>query len=237
MARFWPERLADKSTIDLDARDPNGFYLFGLSASNSFNAGNPNGDRPARRGSDIQSALLSCLRTFEHTLRSNERFYDEKETFVSINCLKQSQLPSVVFPDPFKWPDNGIDAAVEDEDEESDEPLELPLVDDGAMTPTDSWHEFKASSSSQRKRAAAAAAKSRSTPYIPAGKLRTSADVYNRLIWDSTGDVTKDGYAIGYEDRFKGIKEMPLTAWKREVEDESFVSDSFSFFSYTSSDA
>ncbi|KAG8805028.1 hypothetical protein FRC19_008107 [Serendipita sp. 401] len=77
-------------------------------------------------------------------------------------------------------------------------------------------------SSAQRKRAAAAA-KAKSTPHIPAAKLRTSADVYNRLMWDSTGDVSKDGYVIGYEDRFKGVKEMPLTSWKREVEDESFI--------------
>lgn len=70
---------------------------------------------------------------------------------------------------------------------------------------------------------------------------RTSSDVYNRLMWDSS--VSSNDYAIGYEDRFKGtytpsryhedfvegahlgVKEMPLGAWKREVEDEAFVSN------------
>jgi hypothetical protein len=41
-------------------------------------------------------------------------------------------------------------------------------------------------------------------------------------MWD--GNVSRGDYLIGYEDRFKGIKEMPLSGWKREVEDEAFVS-------------
>ena len=199
MAQFWPDRLVDGSHIDPDARDPNGFYLFGLAPLNAPGAGAQAGDRPTRRGSDIQSALASCLRSFEHTLRSNERYYDEKDTFISLTCLKQSLLPSNILPDPFKWQDNRFDANVGDENDEEDSP-ELSVTDD--YTPNDSWDEFKASSSSQRKRAAAAA-KSKPTPYIPAGKLRTSTDVYNRLIWDST--VSADGYVLGYEDRFKGL--------------------------------
>ena len=53
-------------------------------------------------------------------------------------------------------------------------------------------------------------------------KLRTSADVYNRLMWDP--QYRRDDYMIGYEDRFVGVMELPLLEWKREVEDESFVS-------------
>lgn len=223
LVRFWPERLVDQSTIDPVARDPNGFYLFGLSGlPNSDNVAR-SADHIAKRNSDAQSALSSCLRTFEHGLQSNERFYNEAETFISLVNLKQGQLPSQIILDPFKWQDDGFDAPSEDEEDEVGGSPEPSAMNDGAGSANDSWDDFKAPSSAQRKREAAAA-KSKSTPHIRAGKLRTSSDVYNRLIWDSTGAVSKTDYCIGYEDRFKGIKETPLTAWKREVEDESFVS-------------
>jgi uncharacterized protein (UPF0248 family) len=60
------------------------------------------------------------------------------------------------------------------------------------------------------------------TTEIPkAGKLRPSHDIYNRLVWDA--GYIADEYVVGYEDRFKGVKEMSLTAWKRELSDEEFI--------------
>jgi uncharacterized protein (UPF0248 family) len=41
-------------------------------------------------------------------------------------------------------------------------------------------------------------------------------------MWDPS--LNSSDYVIGYEDRFKGVKETPLGTWKREVEDEAFVS-------------
>jgi Poly(A) polymerase central domain/MJ1316 RNA cyclic group end recognition domain len=222
LVQFWPERLVDQSTIDPVARDPNGFYLFGLSALPTSDNVARSGDHMAKRNSDAQSALSSCLRTFEHGLRTNERFYNEAEAFISLVNLKQGQIPSKIVPDPFKWQDDGFDAPLDDEEDEIEGSPEPSAMAYGAGSAND-WDDFRAPSSAQRKREAVAA-KSKSTPHIRAGKLRTSSDVYNRLIWDSTGAVSKTDYCIGYEDRFKGIKETPLTAWKREVEDESFVS-------------
>jgi uncharacterized protein (UPF0248 family) len=53
------------------------------------------------------------------------------------------------------------------------------------------------------------------------GKLRPSQDILNRLFWDSR--FCPDDYVVGYEDRFKGIKEMNLTSWKKELSDEEFI--------------
>ena len=221
LARFWAERLVDQSNIDLAARDPNGFYLFGLTALPNSESGAQDG---GKRSSNAQSALSSCLRSFEHGLRSNERFYDENETFISLAYIKRTQLPSSITPDPFKWQDNVFDPVLEAEEEDDFEDHPEASVAEDAVSPgNDPWDDFRALSSAQRKRMAAAT-KSKSTPHVRAGKLRTSADVYSRLIWDSTGSTSKNDYCIGYEDRFKGIREVPLTAWKREVEDESFVS-------------
>jgi uncharacterized protein (UPF0248 family) len=60
-----------------------------------------------------------------------------------------------------------------------------------------------------------------STSDVRYGKLRPSHDVYNRLFWDEKYSV--DAFVVGYEDRFKGVKEMPLGSWKREVTDEEYI--------------
>jgi hypothetical protein len=122
------------------------------------------------------------------------------------------------------WPDNGIDPPVdEDSDEEDITPLSSTNVisdgQDGDGPTEEDWSKFRSISASKRKKAAA---KPKATPYVPAGKLRTSSDVFNRLMWDPS--ISKEEYVIGYEDRFLGIKEGSLASWKREVEDESFVS-------------
>lgn len=51
--------------------------------------------------------------------------------------------------------------------------------------------------------------------------------MYHRLLWDPRYDEAD--FVIGYEDRFLGIKEMPLKSWSREVEDETFVCIFFLF--------
>lgn len=43
----------------------------------------------------------------------------------------------------------------------------------------------------------------------------------NRIIHDSA--IISSDYLIGYEDRFEGIKEMPVTSWKRETDDLEFI--------------
>lgn len=224
MARFWPSRLVDESTVDPNARDPNGIYLFGLSPSIIPTVTEGVANNGTRTREDIEASLSSCLRSFENGLRNNQQYYDEVDTFISLDIVKLPKLPARIIPDPFVWPDNGIDQPEEDDDADSDqEPQQTIIGDQDEANTLDPWEESQPLSSAQRKRAIAAA-KSKKTAHIPAAKLRTSTDVYNRLLWDATGEVSKDGYMIGYEDRFKGVKEVPLTAWKREVEDESFVS-------------
>lgn len=203
--------------MDTSARDPNGFYLLGVSPSINFNK-----DASTRKGSDIHASLLNCLRTFEGDLRANSKYYDDIETFIGLSSIKQSQLPSEVIPDPFVWPDNGIDPPLDEDSDDEDDvtpPSSTNVMSDEGLPAEEDWSEFKPISASKRKKAAA---KSKVTSYVPAEKLRTSSDVYNRLMWDP--NVSKEEYVIGYEDRFLGIKEGPLASWKREVEDESFVS-------------
>ncbi|KAJ1551792.1 hypothetical protein HK096_008604 [Nowakowskiella sp. JEL0078] len=45
------------------------------------------------------------------------------------------------------------------------------------------------------------------------GNLRSSQDVYNRIVWDSNLDANE--FLIGYEDRFTGIQEIPLKVFQQ----------------------
>lgn len=206
-ARFWPSRLIDVASYDPDSRNPSGFYLLGLSPSTAFK-GQP------RRPQELHGALLSCIRNFETDLQSNEKHYNSSETFLSLTSVKRQELPPHISVDMFRWPDNGVDPLVDDDEDEEDDDQGNSLEQEDA----DNWTGYEVTSASKRKKEVRAA--KGKTPHV-AGRLRTSADVFNRLIWDPS--AAKEQYVIGYEDRFIGIRETALGNWKREVEDESFV--------------
>jgi uncharacterized protein (UPF0248 family) len=194
-AQFWPARFTDEPS-DEPTSSVQGFYLIGLSAGGSS----------AQKNTSIPA---SVLRMFEDDCYKNARFYDPAEAFISVTEVSRDELSEAVSLDPHQWSDNNIDG------EESDE-------EDKEETDSDSEDEVEVETSaavSKNQKRRAAKAKS-ATPFLPAQKLRTSADVYHRLIWDHND---KEEYVIGYEDRFKGVREMPMRSWKREVEDEAFV--------------
>jgi hypothetical protein len=193
-AHLWPARFVDGSTVD--DRNLNGFYLIGL----SLTPASKEKQLVREANFNIKSAITGALRAFETDIQSNARFYDPDEMFVCVANVSASQFPSTVILDAYQWPDGGFDDEVEDKDL-TDRVDAMEDRDEGGL------------SSAPRKQ--------ESISHLPAAKLRTSSDVYNRLMWDPA--VSKEDYVIGYEDRFKGVKETPLTSWKREVEDEAFV--------------
>lgn len=191
-----------------DHQELNGFYLFGLSPAVSGSTVDK--ETIVRKNAIAENALVKCLRSFEDDLHAHEGYHDpSNNTFLALSYVKRAKLPELIVPDPYSWPDEEVE--VVDEDEESEEST-------GESSDQRS-EEFIVVSASQRKRAL----KAKGSVHVPAAsKLRTSSDVFNRLLWDPV--ASKDSYLIGYEDRFLGIKEMALTAWSREVDSESFVS-------------
>lgn len=154
--------------------------------------------------SEIPAAVEHALTAFVDDIQAHARYYDSASAFVHASTVPRAMLGDDVAPDTFVWPDGGFDAPPDDETDDTEE-------DDGDAP--------------AKKKIKKGRKKERTPPLPPgvgtAGKLRSSADVYNRLMWDASANA--DDYLIGYEDRFKGVKEMPLTSWKREVEDEAFV--------------
>jgi uncharacterized protein (UPF0248 family) len=142
----------------------------------------------------------SALSDFERIVHGQEHYYDAGEAYLGVNAVSHRDIVDLrLAPATLAWADGGIDP---DEGDDDDEP--------------------PAATSDQTEDEAAAVAVADGKPaQARGGRLRTSADVYNRLMWDP--QVDRADFAIGYEDRFEGVKEMALTGWKREVEDEAFI--------------
>ena len=199
LCHLWPARLVDESNVD--DQTLNGFYLVGLSSLKRAS----DEEEGKQSKLEIKNGLLATLRAFESDLKSHTRFYDQNEMFVSVTHATAAQIPPFLELDTYQWPDGGYDDDDDDgEDEDVIEEEGRSDDQDGADTEPRMRHGMP-------------------TAHVPAAKLRTSSDIYNRLMWDPA--ISKEDYVIGYEDRFKGTKEVPLSAWKREVEDEAFVSN------------
>jgi len=138
--------------------------------------------------------------------------------------VSREQLGDVV-PDIFEWPDAGVEADAGDDDSDDggarDDATEGGTVD--IFTRSSAFElDHRKKETKKARKGQQQTRSSASAPTSAATKLRPSVDIYNRLMWDV--GVQREDYMIGYEDRFKGVREMPLLSWKREVEDEAFVS-------------
>ncbi|KIJ56739.1 hypothetical protein M422DRAFT_238346 [Sphaerobolus stellatus SS14] len=195
VARLWPARLADATNPGDSTNGLQSFYLIGFKAPSH---------------STLDNKLQTTLWSFEDQLRRDERFYDATEMFVSVTLVEHSQLPAKIVAPP-EWLDGGIDPL---EDGSSDsEPERFDEHDDLDSSPS--------TLTKLRKKSKNKKLKEPPTSSIPSPKLRISADIYNRILWDR--EFNTDDYLIGYEDRFTGLMEMPLTSWKRDTQHEEFV--------------
>ena len=198
-ARLWPARLADANNPGDATNGLESFYFIGFNAPDK---------------ASLDNRLQAALFTFEDQLRRDERFYDATEMFVSVTLVEPSQLPTEIIAPP-EWRDGGIDPLEDDSDDSGQETQE-------ALEDRDSDSAFAPISAKQLKKKKQQKEKGTSSPSVAVPKLRTSADVYHRILWDR--ELNTDDYLIGYEDRFNGLMELPLTSWKRDVDHEEFVS-------------
>ncbi|KAI0600944.1 hypothetical protein F4775DRAFT_514409 [Biscogniauxia sp. FL1348] len=209
-ARIWPARFVDEEASSEEDTDYQGHYLVGLDKWETAN-GQPmtKDDTKAALGS-----LQTALQKFETQIRSDEKYFDAKSSWMSASVVKQSELGSLRL-DGREWGEYTI-GEDESEDEEEEEEEEDPFAQDEA---DDSGADVPTTGRSRSKKPAVPA----NLPTRPAyeGKFRSSADVINRLRWDPSMDSSD--YIVGYEDRFLGAKERALDLWKTEQTDEEFI--------------
>jgi uncharacterized protein (UPF0248 family) len=160
-----------------------------------------------------------------------KRYHDPAVSYVSATQITTAEVSQHHYlPDDTTIEDIFVDESEESERDLSDSSNEADDDSGGpqereAPPPDPTWdpETFSFSRSLSKTKHKLAAKRKDATPYIAAPKLRTSVDVYNRLMWDpKAGD--KGAFIIGYEDRFKGLQEIGINAWKREIEDKEFVS-------------
>ncbi|KAJ4480177.1 hypothetical protein J3R30DRAFT_2591597 [Lentinula aciculospora] len=174
-------RFADPRSTDVadDVSNLNGFYPFYLSP---FSSTIPS-QSPLSRETEL-AALTQCIRSFEIELKSNHNFYDAQSTFISLGIAKQKILDkdiglANIISDSFTW--SNIDPADRDEEVMTDE-LDMHGPESGL--PTTRNCDQPMMSASRRKSIAASKANKAMTHTPAPGKLRTSADIMNRLLWD-----------------------------------------------------
>lgn len=136
-------------------------------------------------------------------------YYNAATSFFSISESQRTNLGAHIIVDKPAWSDDGIDDASASDSEDEGEGRDDSRY---SQSNVDSRNTFAKNHQKAR---------SKVNTHVPAEKLRTSSDIYNRLMWDPQLD--QNDYLIGYEDRFVGIKEVPLKDWKRDINDEAFV--------------
>ncbi|KAJ1331739.1 poly(A) polymerase [Microdochium nivale] len=230
-ARIWPARFVSKESTpdddDADApalRDYKGYYLAGLEPSGSQSQKTSVTSAAAGVGTPVMTQMtkdesrlaLGALRTaldkFETQIRGDERFFDAKSCWMSASISSQKDLGDLRLDDR-EWGEYTI--GEDDDDEDEDEEDEEDEFDDDELSD-------EHTSRSNKKRGGGKGS-SKPLPSRPAyeGKFRSSADVMSRLRWDP--DLDSSEYVVGYEDRFLGVRERALDAWKSEQTDEEFI--------------
>ncbi|KAI1881385.1 hypothetical protein JX265_000211 [Neoarthrinium moseri] len=214
-ARIWPARFVnvDQESSDED-KEYQGYYLVGLDQNDASS--------PAMSKEDLRIAfgsLQTALHKFETQLRSDEKYFDSKTSWMSASVVNQSQIGDLKL-DHREWGEYTLG----DDEEEDDEDEEI-------LDATEDYSEADSSTSRKKK------AIEKELPARPAysGKFRSSADVINRIRWDPNMDSSD--YIVGYEDRFLGIMERELDQWKAEQTDEEFIPQHRIMFFKRKSDA
>lgn len=201
--RIWPFRFTsatgpEQGTID----DYRSFYLIGLARADDT-IEHSNSERRT-----IQAALQTTIETFTAQIH-NDTHYDPNTSFVNICLTKQADLPtSEIIPDTTDWGSIVDDQTLESPSEDDDE-------DDGDDATSKHIHLTNPRNTNLQRRNP----QHSTTP--PKAKLRPASDILSRLRWDPS--LSHELYTIGYLDRFAGVKEIPLEAWKGDSSEEDFV--------------
>ncbi|ORY64963.1 uncharacterized protein BCR38DRAFT_367805 [Pseudomassariella vexata] len=202
-ARIWPVRfVGQESSSYQEEKEYQGYYLIGLDEWETANGQEMTKD-------DLKLALGSLqtvLQIFEGQIRGDEKYFDSKTSWMSASVVKQSELGSLRL-DGREWGEYTIGQDESESDDDSDE--------DHTTRDDDSEAETSTTKNSKK------VPKNAVISPVYEGKLRTSADVMNRLRWDPS--LNSSDYLVGYLDRFLGVKERSLDSWKTEQSDEEFI--------------
>ncbi|SPO02626.1 related to poly(A) polymerase [Cephalotrichum gorgonifer] len=204
VTRIWPSRFVSNTRSASDGGNGveyGGCFLIGLERREDMGGD----DRTTPDLEAAKGTLIGVLRQFETRVRSDEKYYDPKNSWIAATVVSGSELGDLEL-DLDEWDEFGDFGDDNDSDPDDYDDFEEAAGD---------------SPSGEQGIAPLGEKKAKAIKPAGAGKLRPAADVMNRLRWDDKMDPAD--YLVGYEDRFVGIIEKGLGDWKTEQTDEEFI--------------
>ncbi len=208
-ARLWPRRFANADANREVGHAHRAFYLIGLSLSSPENP-RPSVSKDEPKSKVIQKTLKETLQDFSDQIRGDERSFDPKSSWMDCTIVRQADIGAVKLDDR-DWGRFSVDDDEEDIDDDNE-----PDFDEDTPNMT-----FEAGDTIFKNSKKSSPSRDNKPPVPVAAKLRPAIDVLNRLRWDSA--VDEGDYLVGYEDRFLGVREIPLDRWKGEQTDDEFI--------------
>lgn len=159
--------------------------------------------KPSEEDIEIaEDALQTALVQFETLIRGDTKYFDTKSCWMTAASVRRNELNDIRpdVNDIGQYAGGQYESENDRDDEEYEDDNDTSLADVYA-SPVRQGVEAQ--------------------PPGTTGKLRTAADVLNRLRWDANMDSSD--YIVGYEDRFIGAQEKMLDLWKSEQTDEDFI--------------
>ncbi|KAF3895750.1 Endonuclease/Exonuclease/phosphatase [Trichophyton interdigitale] len=207
--RIWPARFTSIDAPDSEndgETEYQGCYLVELERmSDAVNT--------AANKEETLQTLNTAITRFTASLHEEDKYFNSTVCWIDATLVKQAELGELKL-DLRNWGgQEGADQMVSDfseDDNEADDP------DDEHEARNALLEEGHPGRSKPHSKHASLSSKPVST-----NKLRPAGDVISRLRWDPKIDF--GDYLVGYEDRFLGVKEMPLSRWKSEQTDEEFI--------------
>ncbi|KAK2863656.1 hypothetical protein FQN49_004122 [Arthroderma sp. PD_2] len=207
--RIWPARFTSKDAPavgDIDETEFQCCYLVGLERLQTASGAAANKE-------ERKQVLQTTLEQFTAGLHEESKYFDSTVCWIDTAHVKQAELGELKL-DHRSWGEQGgadVEASdFSDDEDEDDDPNEDDTVNKAFL------EEQPAHKAKSRSKNTAPTSKP-----VSANKLRSAADVISRLRWDPKIDF--GDYLVGYEDRFLGVKELPLSRWKSEQTDEEFI--------------
>lgn len=207
MTRVWPAKfiLPASQKEDIETPESHCSYLIGLMWQDD------DANQTKEETKTAERSLHTVLRDFENRIRGDEKYFDSNSCWLMASLVGRNDAQQLQLDlQPWEGENAGDTDSGEDFDEDEVEDGEVGMV--AAVVPSLGSPAVGSSCVG----VSGPAAKSGGT-----GKLRTAADVMNRLRWDSAMDSSN--YLVGYEDRFTGAQEKALEQWKSEQTDEEFI--------------
>lgn len=210
VTRLWPAKFIQQTSEDGSTSDQEFqcCYLIGLAWQ-----GDDMSNKTKEEAKNAEQSMISILEDYENRTRGDRKYFDPASCWVMASLVGSNETRQLQVDLQLRDYDNAGDTDSE-ADFEMDE-AEDEGEEEGLLTTAEVSADTRSKSSTERNVTGAGVRAGGS------GKLRTATDVLNRLRWDSAMD--SDDYVVGYEDRFTGIKEKALEAWKSEQTDEEFI--------------